>query len=401
MAKAKKPDQAASGIARDPKRATSSTRASNDGRSMDGTPSRRPDPLRKDDVVFGKYRDHAWLRDRYFYSLPRSLWNHVVKELGENAFDADALAMELELSNLCGDHSATVGFLRGRRISYGFLRRSEIRRPSLKEVQELGWDIDVSKLKQNLDTLEERSNRFFQPLQAYAGWLMSEPTFLNEHDVFFESWSSFVANGALNQSPFALNGGTLGENHDAQSPFADSSSADPEWTGFLSDYEAFCRRWRLTGLAGPWLPIPRGPLLLGEMPASIVQQLVREGGLFWIPDTIPVPSRDELRRILDDALHGGEQPTHLTPWKEIIASDNAARKELARFRRVFEVQHYWRILKTRHADSLLRREGKFKQALASFLDVSVDCIHRDLLFLKARLGDDWTSRLSAFSAGGV
>lgn len=401
MARRKMPDRNAPGKARDTSHPILPTRHADGANAGEGKPVSAQAPMRRSATVLDKYREHPWVRNQHFYTLPSRLWELVLHDTDREAFDSGNLTMELELSELSGDHSASVGFWDGQRISFEFLRRSELRVPALADIQALGWEIDVARFAANMNELDRHSKRFFDPLQSYLGWLMSDPTFLNEHDAFLEKWSSYVAHGEIGRSPFLLDFGTGAAREFNQSQLTDDDRADPQTAGFLSEYEDFCRRWRLIRLAGPWLPVPRRPMLLGEMAASVVPQLVREGGLFWIPDTIPIPSRDELRNILDSALHGGEQPSHLQPWKEIIASDNAARKELTRFRRVFEVQHYWRNLKRRHAKSMKRREGKIKQALASYLDVSVDCVHRDLLFLNNQLGRDWTSRFSASTRIGV
>jgi hypothetical protein len=84
--------------------------------------------------------------------------------------------------------------------------------------------------------------------------------------------------------------------------------------------EFFCR-WRLQGLAAPYLPIPLRPILAGRMPHVVLQRHLQTGGLFVVPDTFPVPSRDEFRGRLDDALHS-TPPDHLADCIRVLAARN-------------------------------------------------------------------------------
>ena len=75
-----------------------------------------------------------------------------------------------------------------------------------------------------------------------------------------------------------------------------------------------------------------------------------------------------------------------------MRGSNPAKNKIPRFGRVFELQHYCRILHERHAQAIHRRLGDLEFALASFMGVSPETIHRDLLFIRDRLGEDWMSR---------
>jgi hypothetical protein len=138
-------------------------------------------------------------------------------------------------------------------------------------------------------------------------------------------------------------------------------------------------------LAAPYLPVPRGPLLSGFIPTTLLPQLVGTGRLFYFPDTYPIPSRDQLRQLLDDSLHGGEPPEHLKEWMGFIDQKNPAKNKIARFARLVELQHYWKALLARHAAALDGNQERLVQALASFLKVSEDTIQRDLRLLQERL----------------
>jgi hypothetical protein len=147
-------------------------------------------------------------------------------------------------------------------------------------------------------------------------------------------------------------------------------------TNFAAAFLDFFARWRLKGLAAPGLPIPLQPLMAGVLPAYIVRQLDDLGGIFFFPDTFPIPSRDELRWLLEDAIHGSDNPEHLSEWMQIVRASNLAKNKIGMYARVFKLQHYWRILQQRHAKALQRRTGKLKEVLASFLGVKAGLIHQ-------------------------
>jgi hypothetical protein len=118
----------------------------------------------------------------------------------------------------------------------------------------------------------------------------------------------------------------------------------------------------------------------------MIPQLQRSPGIFVVPDTFPVPSRDSLRGMLDDALHGSSSPEHLKEWGDVIASDNPAKQTIIRFAWLLELQHYWRILQHRHERALYRKATVLKKILAAFFATSQRTIHLDLSEIRRRLG---------------
>jgi hypothetical protein len=150
----------------------------------------------------------------------------------------------------------------------------------------------------------------------------------------------------------------------------------------------FLVRWRLLGMAGSRLPVPMRPMLGGQFPMSIIGQLMAVGGLFNLPDTFPIPSRDELREILNDAVRS-DRPDHLGEWMQITGKQNPAKNKIDRFARLFELQHYWEALLERHRPALKRQTAKLQGAVATFLQTSEDSVRYDIRFLQTRLGSNW------------
>lgn len=119
---------------------------------------------------------------------------------------------------------------------------------------------------------------------------------------------------------------------------------------------------------------------------------MRAGGVFYLPDTAPVPSRDQLRGMLEHVLHPSERPDHLSEWLEIVRAGNSARNQLDPFARRFEIQHYWRLLRQRHESALEGNIGRIERALSEFFEISEPAVHADFVDIRRRLRDDWLER---------
>lgn len=230
------------------------------------------------------------------------------------------------------------------------------------------------------DTMSQRLDRHAASRRGYLGWLTTNPQFLDEHERFFDAhWSDFDEVGL--PTP----------------PIPDEATIPPEWARSRSDepfamaLRDFCDRWRLQSMVAPFLPQPLAPQFSSLLPAHAAQHSP-SGARISVPDTFPIYSGDEVQRMVEDAVRGSGLPEHLAEWHEIAQAENVGKSRIGRFGRLFEIQHYTRILYQRHAEALNRKQGKLKEALASFLQVSPDSIHKDFIWLREQLGADWHSR---------
>ena len=349
-----------------------------------GEPIFRPPEGARDLTLPGPYRDHPLLKNRYFFTVPRELFNEVYRRVGPDAFDVQLARLECDLTGVCGDHSMNVGFWSNRPITHDVLQQSPLGAISPERAEALGWDKSEARLAQIERIYEERSGHFALFARGYAGWLMTNQQFLDEHDALLANWSDMVRRWGVDRLGLLIP-------KEMCLPESDPTE-DPRWEKFDAAFEEFFVRWRLQGLAAPYLPVPLRPLMAGSFPVSIVRQIARAGGVFLFPDTFPVPSRDELRGLLHDALHQGEQADHLGTWMDIIRPDNPAKNPVARFARLFQLQHYWRLLLNRHAPAFRRKLTVAKEVMAWFCGTAFETVHQDLLFIKGRRGDDWIQR---------
>lgn len=349
-----------------------------------GKPILALNPATNNLVVPARFLHHPLVEDRFFFTIPVPLWGMIFRQLGKDALGEGAVELEQTLSEIGGDHWSRAGFWKGLAFSCDLLCAAPKWKPSAEDAKSAGWEVNQAKLDNVMRICEKRTEGFGRTARAYAGWLLTNRVFLDEHDALFTQWSNMVRRWGLNRLGILLpKGGFLP---------GDDATADPQWPDFSTAFNEFFARWRLQGFAAPYLPIPLQPLMSGSFPMSVVPQVNRAGGTYCLPDTFPVPSRDDLRNMLEDSLHGSDKPDYLAEWMELIDGHNSAKKPLIKFARLFALQHYWRILNQRHCQAIGRKHGILKEVLGRFLEVSWDTIHRDLLFINKRLEKGWTDR---------
>ena len=349
-----------------------------------GPPILALNPATNNLTVSSRFLHHPLVAGRYFFTFPRALWDKVYNTIGPRLFDDELVEMEISLSEICGDHSFHCGFWEGQAFSYHLLRSTASWRPTAAEAKSVGWESGQVQLDRVMRVFRERTAPLAQVARGYVGWLLTNQQFLDEHNALVAQWRGMVHRWGLDRLGILLPLGGLLPGND--------STVDPDWAEYSAAFEDFFVRWRLRGLAAPYLPVPLEPLMAGDFPVSVVQQAARAGGVFCLPDTFPIPSRDELRNLLEGSLHGPSKPEHLTEWMGIIASSNTGKKQIARFGRLFELQHYYRILHSRHPKAIRRKLHVLNDVLARFFTTTKRTIHEDLRMIRKRLGRDWIER---------
>jgi hypothetical protein len=313
-------------------------------------------------------------------AIPPALLRAISEEASLKAARTQIPTSESELSGECHRHH-TVAVWHGRLIASASLLQ-DLPMPDAKVLAEvLGETQNLARAEYVLRIAKQRVFPFSKIALGYAGWLLTTPAFLDEHDRLLARWKSTI------QHRTSFRGAALLPELGARQEL--EGCDDPP--GFVEDVIRFLIRWRLRKLSGPELPEPLMPMLAGQFPVSIVQQLLDAGGLFNIPDTFPIPSRDELRGILQEAVQSADD-SHLTEWKKIVHAKNPAKNQIDRFARVRQLYCYWRCLHQRHSDCLYRKADALRRVFAAFLNASVRSIGSDLNLIARRLGRDWVQR---------
>lgn len=314
-------------------------------------------------------RRHPWINQQTFYTLPVGLWKVVLKKLGSNCFNADRIALELRLSEICDDHTVQVGFRDGEPISFYRLRTKPIDVPK-PDCDEWHRKSDAEWMD-CLRELRERSDYFVSLIRGYLGWLLTNPMFLDEHDRLWEDATPELVGAAIPRRIEARCSGH--ELPDGWQLLPNNASS------VAAKFRKFCSRWRLSQLDGKYLPQPIEP----RIPDLFAPQ--QAAPQFLIPDIIAIDGSGLIRKMISDALR---QPAseHLSEWMQIVDPENRGRKTIHRFARLFELQHYSRALAQRHSDALAGNKERLRDAFADFFGTSDDTIRSDLQFVKERLG---------------
>lgn len=324
-----------------------------------------------------EYSEHPLVRHRLYFTLPELLLDCLAKKVGDERFDAGLWEMELALTRACGGEDG-VGFWDGVQIQFPLLRYQPLKVDPL-DAKGLGW---TDQQLEAVNTVgRSRTERFATTARGYAGWLLTNRAFLAEHNAILLTWQA-----EIQKHQIPLIGPVVQDA--SQVPEVDSQPGE-EIEQFVKAFEAFFIRWRLGGLTAPYLPSPLRPQMPVAILASVLGHMRDGGRTFYMPDTFPVPTRDELRDLMEDALRGPGTPAHLAEWIANVQTSNSAKNTIQRYARLFELQHYVRTLYQRHAAALRQRKSSMTQAFATFLKVSDDTIEKDLAFVAEKLGDEW------------
>jgi hypothetical protein len=170
-----------------------------------------------------------------------------------------------------------------------------------------------------------------------------------------------------------------------------SELARAEEEQFVRAFEDFFIRWRLDSMPTPFTPVPMSVHLPISDLRTVLGHMRDGGSSFYFPDVLPIPSREMLRDMIEQALRDSSAPEHLSEWFKIVRSENLSKNQIAKYGRLFEVQHYMRAIYSRHKSALKQKKSSLRIALAEFLGVSEDTIERDFKYITNKLGKNWYS----------
>ncbi len=224
--------------------------------------------------------------------------------------------------------------------------------------------------------------------RAYAGWLLSNPTFLAEHDQILAKHAGLVATHGMpsvslpKSDPSALGG--------------KRAKASPKLDSFVNDFEEFFVKWQIETLLAPYFPWPLGPQqhICTDAIFELQQlQMGDKGSIISVPYARPLPNRDKLRDQMEVLARSSDSDSrHLEEWTEIVSSDNVGKKTIDRYGLRFRVMHFWTVLFDRHGHKLNGQKTTLWAILAEYLlgrQVREETIRKELQAVARQLGADW------------
>jgi hypothetical protein len=323
-----------------------------------------------------KFQDHPLVKDKVFLTLPPELLNGLGFALQQNPL----WDLECELAAVSGDHTSQIGFSAGKPLIYHYLRRipaDAFKLPDNFDPRSLGWQQNVAQIEHALKVGESRARPFAEAAKGYLGWLVLNPAFLAEQDQLIAKWRKVIGTLGVPQ---------LGKATTGKPPAELRARGKARPRSYFDEFDHFYLRWRLCGMAARDVPVPLTPQTPVPAPILALGPMNMVGGLFYFPDVYPIPSRDTLRGLLEDSLRRGGNKDHLAEWIAIVSGNNPAKNQIARYARLFEIQHYLRILFERYAEQLKGHIDGLESALADFFGCSSATIHREISFIRNRQG---------------
>ena len=307
-----------------------------------------------------RFTDKISGRESSFYSLPLELIKPLQSTI-PNWLTAEAVTFEEEFANLCGRHNV-VGVAAGRPVPYGWLTfatqsAGQGEPLTLSDLKWLGWDQFWSLETANrlLNVGADRTEPLRRQLQAFIGWLITNPAFVSQVAEFKAREKDKLATGE---------------------PLEDDEE-------LLAAFVEFCAEWQLDGMATWDLPIPRG-VNLSDLAIPLCTR--DESINLTLPATIRLPARWPLNDLMRD-LRRNAISDRLAGWLEVLDQSGGDGKGLHRYRQMLPL-HFYRnvVLKSRYGDHFSGHVELLDVAFADFFgDIREDSVKKLRLGIERRL----------------
>lgn len=295
------------------------------------------------------------------YCLPES----TIARLGQPGLgrspllDESAERAERDLLDLCRRHRV-VGYDGRRPIDYPYLSLSQTPAAWWRALPAPpGWsDAHWGTIEEVLAKVNQANLR----LGGYAGWLSTEPPFLDAVRGLATRWRALPDD--LRPDFPLRRPAVVGRAPDWPSPAPEAVRA------FAADFASLCDRWGLIGMATWDLPLPQGPLLPSLLPAGS-PALPARGVHLVLPLHYPLAGDDDL---LKEILN------HQQSLADELGLDAsvAGLPHHKAYARILEVVHHERTVTGRYAGAGRPPGfvGVLVEALAEGLGQSVDQVQR-------------------------
>jgi hypothetical protein len=188
--------------------------------------------------------------------------------------------------------------------------------------------------------------------EAYLGWLITNPTFLQECSALRNRWSALVEQADGLPQTAGGEGTRWRELPSAPLPPA---------TAALDDFASFYRRWQLLGMSTWDLPNPIGGNIGG--PAAIGPLAgVEHSPTVQLPITLRLPDEMPLQ-----LLTRVSAPEHLAEWETVQEQRHPDGLSYQRLRRIFQLQHLLNVvLRSRYGDRFHRQTLRLDRLFAEY-----------------------------------
>lgn len=195
-----------------------------------------------------------------------------------------------------------------------------------------------------------------QQMQAYMGWLVTEPAYLEELSALREAGAAVVAGlRDVHSINFVPRQEDLRNLH---LPMTSGTEA------FFQRYGEFCRRWCLDRLITWDLPQPMIPTW-GVPKDGVIEDLVATGILLYVPYTFISHGTVDLTEIHREMM--SRCPVeHLKGWLDKASPSRFGEGE-GRFADLFIYHHLWAVIEGRYGDRMSGNRTHVNRAIGQFM----------------------------------
>ncbi len=338
------------------------------------------------------------------YSLPPTLLTKFEDEHVHERIPVDAWCATKAFADRC-EKDRSVGEWQRQPIRYDLLQRPHSVSNIFEAIPEewrkrpdwesSGWAA-IAKQKDYLsEQFDKQHGEVRLQRAAYAGWLVTNKQFIEEHDSFF----------VRHQATIKTHGLPILDNLPATvSAIEGSKPARGKIAALASDYTQFLGRWGLSRMAAPYLP-EQSPLdqtlLPSEPPPPSIKRRSRNAKLIdvnYLKLMSPVQREAWLRLHLNS-------PNHLRGWATIVEAASSRRVQLQRYARLLQLHHYWFVINQNHTRELHGKIRAMTYAFARFLfpkselHRKIETVKKDVQGLRRSLGPEWATNHSIVTSG--
>ena len=275
------------------------------------------------------------------YGLPELLIEALNKKSKGLLTDAE-LDFELRLHDSLGERYA-VGFDDGRPIHSSLFEERSAVLVSPEDFEALGWEksgLTLEGVNCAAEEIENRALPFHEQLVAYAGWLLTNPQFIQELALLREQEAQFIA--------------------------AESSAVAENIVRQMNDFLA---RWQLANMTTWDLPEPQGPNLSGTtFPESARRGA--DGIPLEFTMTTKLPARFPIRDLLAE-IRQHDAGAHLADWQQVLSTEKTQGPGIIGYGRTLHIRFFRdTVLSSRYGERFVGRHEDLDRAFGDYLGVS-------------------------------
>lgn len=318
--------------------------------------------------------------DSVYYTIPNPLLHLLLTECGSENLDPVRLDLDKDLAAVLDENPDVVGYFAGKPIIYPRLIPEPGRSAgiSARDLGHIGCPSYRDEAEEWMSKAPSAYEFYTEALQAFFGWLMTNPTFVQERDELFARWADAVKLYGIPRSSLSV--------FRLWPSVCRAAYRDRErWQRFHLEFDAFYARWRLQQLLTKELPCPLPVQIpLVAVPSTLLPSGSRAVSVY-LPDITPLPTGHRLEAWLAEHL-SPQADGHLAEWGRISRWNRPHDREIEHFARVFILHHFWTVVARRYPTTMAKQESRIKVAFARFLDLELRTLCNDLKFIKERLG---------------